>query len=487
MAADGTANTNGTFQVIAKNPGTAVSKAVSFTIDHNGAKKTYNAIQGTAGVANTATGASKKVETASTVNYTAGDKVKVTGTLADGRTFEVMLEAGKDFKIDTTTRNNTVANLAEAFKSKDVTVTLKDANGNDAGTMTGEDLFGAKGEFTASATAGALTIEAKKAGLASTHNSSEITAITAVPVDAVDAKLTKNLAEAQTSAASKFTVDDKLAYGTAIKVGDKTYEIVADARDTSSRNNTAIVVKDLTDSKAVAKALADAISENEKGSYTAEADGSTVTISSDKIGSDQKALSVTTPYGDKVKTASFTFNPKAVKEGSVLTFNDNTYEFVKKGGAAKEGNIAIELDDPAKATAKELGDAFANVLKNGTATVDANGKVTLKGIEAEDGTIADPVVTWENNLVLQIGDTADSFNQLSVKLSDMHTTALGIDGIDIGNQEGAQAAIDVIKDAINYVSGVRGDFGAIQNRLDHTANNLSVMAENIQDAESAIP
>ena len=486
VAADGTANTNGTFQVIAKNPGTAVSKAVSFTIDHNGAKKTYNAIQGTAGVANTATGASKKVETASTVNYTAGDKVKVTGTLADGRTFEVMLEAGKDFKIDTTTRNNTVANLAEAFKSKDVTVTLKDANGNDAGTMTGEDLFGAKGEFTASATAGALTIEAKKAGLASTHNSSEITAITAVPVDAVDAKLTKNLAEAQTSAASKFTVDDKLAYGTAIKVGDKTYEIVADARDTSSRNNTAIVVKDLTDSKAVAKALADAISENEKGSYTAEADGSTVTISSDKIGSDQKALSVTTPYGDKVKTASFTFNPKAVKEGSVLTFNDNTYEFVKKGGAAKEGNIAIELDDPAKATAKELGDAFANVLKNGTATVDANGKVTLKGIEAEDGTIADPVVTWENNLVLQIGDTADSFNQLSVKLSDMHTTALGIDGIDIGNQEGAQAAIDVIKDAINYVSGVRGDFGAIQNRLDHTANNLSVMAENIQDAESAI-
>ena len=38
--------------------------------------------------------------------------------------------------------------------------------------------------------------------------------------------------------------------------------------------------------------------------------------------------------------------------------------------------------------------------------------------------------------------------------------------------------------AINYVSGVRGDLGAIQNRLDHTANNLSVMAENIQDAES---
>ncbi len=29
-------------------------------------------------------------------------------------------------------------------------------------------------------------------------------------------------------------------------------------------------------------------------------------------------------------------------------------------------------------------------------------------------------------------------------------------------------------------------WAAVQNRLDHTANNLSVMAENIQDAESTI-
>ena len=61
-----------------------------------------------------------------------------------------------------------------------------------------------------------------------------------------------------------------------------------------------------------------------------------------------------------------------------------------------------------------------------------------------------------------------------------------IEDIDIGTQAGAQKAVDVIKNAINYVSSVRGDLGAIQNRLEHTANNLSVMAENIQDAESTI-
>ena len=61
-----------------------------------------------------------------------------------------------------------------------------------------------------------------------------------------------------------------------------------------------------------------------------------------------------------------------------------------------------------------------------------------------------------------------------------------IDDIDISSQEGAQKAIYSIRNAINTVSSVRGDLGAVQNRLDHTANNLSVMAENIQDAESTI-
>ena len=79
-----------------------------------------------------------------------------------------------------------------------------------------------------------------------------------------------------------------------------------------------------------------------------------------------------------------------------------------------------------------------------------------------------------------------SFNQLKVSIGDMHTKALGIDKITLGNQKGAQDAVDAIKNAINYVSDVRGTLGATQNRLEHTANNLSVMKENIQDAESSI-
>jgi flagellin len=89
-------------------------------------------------------------------------------------------------------------------------------------------------------------------------------------------------------------------------------------------------------------------------------------------------------------------------------------------------------------------------------------------------------------LKLQIGDTSDSYNQMTVSINNMHTTTLGIDSIDISNQASAGEAISIIKNAINQVSSTRGDLGAIQNRLEHTSNNLSVMTENIQDAESTI-
>ena len=91
-----------------------------------------------------------------------------------------------------------------------------------------------------------------------------------------------------------------------------------------------------------------------------------------------------------------------------------------------------------------------------------------------------------STLNLQIGDTSDDFNQLSVAIQDTHIESLGIADVDIGGPEGAKAAIDIIKAAVNKVSDIRGTLGATQNRLDHTINNLSVMEENIQNAEASI-
>jgi len=89
-------------------------------------------------------------------------------------------------------------------------------------------------------------------------------------------------------------------------------------------------------------------------------------------------------------------------------------------------------------------------------------------------------------LKLQVGDTADSFNQVTVSVGSMDSNSLGIGSIDISGQSGAEAALSLIKTAINTVSSTRGNLGAVQNRLEHTINNLSVTTENITEAESRI-
>ncbi|RNA67561.1 flagellin [Alteribacter keqinensis] len=59
-------------------------------------------------------------------------------------------------------------------------------------------------------------------------------------------------------------------------------------------------------------------------------------------------------------------------------------------------------------------------------------------------------------------------------------------GIDISSQAAADAAITTINDAIESVSAERSKLGAVQNRLEHTINNLGTSAENLQAAESRI-
>ena len=87
---------------------------------------------------------------------------------------------------------------------------------------------------------------------------------------------------------------------------------------------------------------------------------------------------------------------------------------------------------------------------------------------------------------LQIGDTADDFNQLKVCIGDMSSKGLGIDKVDISNQDGAAKAIDTIKNAIDRVSSQRASLGATQNRLEYTINNLDTASENLQSANSRI-
>ena len=128
-------------------------------------------------------------------------------------------------------------------------------------------------------------------------------------------------------------------------------------------------------------------------------------------------------------------------------------------------------------------DAMAEALKN--ATVSGSGISTSKsGAPTVNGTTKKAYTG--DPLTLQIGDTSDNFNQLKVGIKDCHVAALGLTDMKIGDQTSAAAALDKIKSAINYVSDVRGTLGAPRTVWTTPSNNLSVMQENIQDAESTI-
>ncbi|NMM54303.1 flagellin N-terminal helical domain-containing protein [Paenibacillus aquistagni] len=71
---------------------------------------------------------------------------------------------------------------------------------------------------------------------------------------------------------------------------------------------------------------------------------------------------------------------------------------------------------------------------------------------------------------------------------DKYTTKseLNITKLDITSEAGARQAIAVVEAAIDQVSSQRANFGAVQNRLEHTINNLGVNAENLSASESRI-
>ena len=168
-----------------------------------------------------------------------------------------------------------------------------------------------------------------------------------------------------------------------------------------------------------------------------------------------------------------------------------TIKLGTKGAASYTADeITQAVRDAAKALAEKNGATDAEKkVGNGLAsfTMKADGKINLAASGTDTtGDLTFATGTGKGGLTLQIGDTSASYNKLDVTINDCHTGALGIADLDIGNQTDAADALKTIKDAINYVSDVRGTLGATQNRLDHTINNLSVMQENIQDAESTI-
>ncbi len=102
------------------------------------------------------------------------------------------------------------------------------------------------------------------------------------------------------------------------------------------------------------------------------------------------------------------------------------------------------------------------------------------------------------SVAIHAGETSKDANQIKITLSAMSaksmtakiggtsTTIKLNSDVNVSTATLAKASIDKINTAIDIVSSMRSDFGALQNRLEHTINNLGVQTENLSAAESRI-
>jgi flagellin len=115
-------------------------------------------------------------------------------------------------------------------------------------------------------------------------------------------------------------------------------------------------------------------------------------------------------------------------------------------------------------------DALSQELNRSAAQTEFNTQKLL------DGSFTDRII--------HVG--ANSDENISVSISDMSATNLGVEGLSMSSSANASSALEQIDAAIDQVSGVRGELGAIDNRLGYSYNNLQVASINTTASESRI-
>ncbi|MBC7712829.1 MAG: flagellin FliC [Rhizobacter sp.] len=158
-----------------------------------------------------------------------------------------------------------------------------------------------------------------------------------------------------------------------------------------------------------------------------------------------------------------------------------------EGGMSEISNIVIRLrelsvqaaSDTVGTTERGFSDIEFQSLKE---EIDRISKSTeFNGIKLLDGT--------GGKLEFQVGIKNDPvLDRLQYDGSRADTTlkSLGLDVDGVSTKEGAQNALKKLDDALVQINGTRANFGALQNRLQSTSNNLEVSDENLSAANSRI-
>ena len=277
-----------------------------------------------------------------------------------------------------------------------------------------------------------------------------------------------NTAKAALDAAAAGGAGDKVAqaiakYNETAKAGEEIDTSKLKAYMTIDKANGAVTADNDADKMEMLKILAQ--DPNAAKLAAAQADAKTAidaynTYSKDRVASSNEHTAVVSSAtvgidaaGDKVTTASG-------KVGISITANKEGI-----GGQISGLNISIT-------------DSKGNVKKSANAALDAFSETVRAQNESQDNAIS-----------LQVGASANQ--SIKVGLTDMRAEALGLQGSDgtklnISTQDKANAAINVLDNAIQKALDQQTTIGSVESRLEYTSTNLTTASENVQSSESTI-
>ena len=269
--------------------------------------------------------------------------------------------------------------------------------------------------------------------------------------------------------------------GDTVSIGGKNYTIGGEEAD---------VKQMFTDAKITGKA-GDKVTINGKEFtyYDKAADGQTV-LKTDGFYAEQPSVadkdSATPAYASTDAIAALKSATISVGTKSITTIDDTKADGIDDNNTSViTKQKAYELAGKELLAANQIGDTVGNAEVK-------NGDKSDLAYNAGDGTfnikVGQAKVANTLSFSLHVGADADMTNKITVDIDTMNSANLGIKGLNVTDKNGTAAtyAIDAISDAISKVSSQRSALGAVQNRLEHTIDNLDNISENTSSAESRI-
>ena len=255
-----------------------------------------------------------------------------------------------------------------------------------------------------------------------------------------------------------FTVDlKKLERGDTVNIGGKNYTIIDAVEDTAGETASTFQYhkKNITDAGSL------------KTDDTKITQGRALQLIAQALGQAN--------YIGNSTTATSTIDAKSGKTTAA--------NVLAESGAKKAKDVKKDLNDLAK--------TFDLKATTDTKAASDNTAVTFKITKASNS------VQQALNFNLHVGADADMNNKIGVGIEEMNSKYLGVKNLDVVGHDNkgnniddggiaATYAIDAIADAVAKVSAQRSALGAVQNRLEHTINNVDNVVENTTAAESRI-